>query len=130
MTEITFDNFKTMASRTGIVASFNLRVGILTIIGCVAVRPPHDKDLLHILMPLDRRSGEAAVKLLPGIHNELNARAAKLYTAATGIKVSGGTQLPEKTYRPRVGVPAEPAVEDDEAGLRRVIGETMDAAGL
>jgi hypothetical protein len=118
------------AARNGIVASFDMRMAnMMIIMGCVVVRPPQDDSLVHILMPLDKRSGDAAVKMTRHSYR-VECRVAKLYTAATGIKVSGSTQRTDK--RPKTAPVPEPdqPVEDDAAGLRRVIGETMEAAGL
>lgn len=131
MTEITLNNFETKVARYGIVASMNIRIGnMLTIMGCALMRPEADPDYVHVMPPRDARSGEGAVKLSPNLMTELNGRAAMLYAAATGIKVRGSAHRADiKPKLPSAPVP-EPAVEDDDAGMRRVIGETMEAAGL
>lgn len=127
MTEITFKDFQTTAARYGIVASMNIRIGnMLTIMGCALVRPDADPEYVHVMPPAAARTSEAAVKLSPTLITELNGRAAALYAAATGSNVRGSAH--------RAGIKPKPvaelAVEDDAAGLRRVIGETMDKAGL
>lgn len=127
MTEITFKDFQTTSARYGIVASMNIRIGnMLTIMGCALMRPDADPDYVHVMPPAAARTSDDAVKLSPNLTTELNGRAAMLYAAATGVKVKGSAHRAGIKPKPV----AEPAVEDDAAGLRRVIGETMDRAGL
>lgn len=131
MTEITLNNFDTKAARFGVVASMNIRIGnMLTIVGCALMRPEADPGYVHVMPPRGDRTGEAAVKLSPNLMTELNGRAAMLYAAATGIKVKGSAYRADIKPKTAPVVDPEPAVEDDAAGLRRVIGETMEAAGL
>jgi hypothetical protein len=128
--EITLNNFETKAARFGIVASVNIRFGdMMTVIGCTVIRPDSDKQFVHVVLPLAARTGEAAVKLSPNLMGEINGRAAALYTAATGIKIRGSSYRPDLKLK----ATAQPAVEDDAAGLRRVLSaeaETCERAGL
>lgn len=127
--ETIITDFTTNASKAGYVARFKLRIGdILTIEDVGLLRPTDDLDFVHVIPP--KSGSNIMLTLAPGFKNQVNRQAAAMYTAATGIKVAGSTQRSDEKPRVRHVPEREPPIEDDDAGMRRVIGETMEAAGL
>lgn len=127
--ETIITDFTTNASKAGYVARFKLRIGdILTIENVGLLRPTDDLDFVHVIPP--KSGSNIMLTLAPGFKNQVNRQAAAMYTAATGIKVAGSTQRSDEKPRPAQVVPEPAAIEDEDAGLRRVLAETMEKAGL
>lgn len=128
--ETIITDFTTNASRYGYVARFRLRIGeIMTIEDVALLRPREDPTYVHVVLPKNEK-GRSPVIPAPWLRTQVNKQAAAMYTAATGIKVAGSSQRTEERPKTVPVVDPDQPVEDDAAGLRRVIGETMEAAGL
>jgi len=126
--KIEIRNFKSNTQKIGYVATFDVMIEDVCIVRNVTlIRPEKDPDSAWMRYPALAPGGTLAFWLAPRIRDEAGRRAALMYEAATGVRL---------IYAPPPGKPAaDPnedadVIEDDAAGLRRVIGETMERAGL
>lgn len=125
--KIQIRNFKSNNQKTGYVATFDVAIEDVGVVRNITlIRPEKKPSKAWLRYPSLSTGGKIAFWLSPTIRDEAGRRAAIMYEAASGVQL---------TYDPPPGIHAgedrqeEPAEEDD-AGLRRVIGETLERAGL
>lgn len=111
-------------AKFGHVASFDASLDCgVSVRGLTLCRPEAQPDVVWLVIPQLERERRQTVGLRAQMRKMIGERAAIIYAAQTALAL---TYAPPPAPTDRVVV----AEESEDAGLKRVIGETMKPAGL
>ena len=132
--KIQINNFSPRTCEFGYVASFDVHIeGGFTLRSIALCRPQENPEQCWLTVPALARENRQSVGIAPEMRRLIGERAAAVYRASTGISLTY-TPLPENKAKPaaraRVIQSNWCGGERADAGLRRMIGETMQIAGL